>query len=458
MQIANAFKELHKHKIMHRDVKLANIFLHDDTVIVGDFGFAKSNVEITTTKLGTPMTMSPEMFKSHDSPYTNKADLWSIGCIFYQLLFGIPPYRGTNIEDIIFQMKKFSGSENVPIPNGKSISKECQDLLNGIFKFDPNERMEWRTFFHHPLFDLYSDKKSLTESDFFPDFHESVRKTFRINKLNSESGEIQLEHPLENKTPKINPEKIKGAILSNEEKIFIKDLNPKSERYQKLKRIKKFFLHQINVTRFYKFSVRFIASLVKKEIIDSNFNNKLMYCAAGINKKACLKTENIIKSLNQRLNYFNLECFDDFCDLGDVKKIKSNFKQTLRFYEKAKNQYKNYFEIESKKPSIQEKYSSIISFKTNEIHLLDNQLFDYFLEILDHYKFNKPPEISVETREALGEAILKSYFCIRCHESLPFTKDGDYLDWKDVFLKFNDKKFIRDSLENFESGIFETCV
>lgn len=52
MQIMNGFQVLHKNKIMHRDVKLANIFLQEDKVVIGDFGFAKSGVDITTTKLG----------------------------------------------------------------------------------------------------------------------------------------------------------------------------------------------------------------------------------------------------------------------------------------------------------------------------------------------------------------------------------------------------------------------
>ena len=54
MQIMNGFRELHKYKIMHRDFKLANIFLNDDTVVIGDFGFAKSGSEMASTKLGTP--------------------------------------------------------------------------------------------------------------------------------------------------------------------------------------------------------------------------------------------------------------------------------------------------------------------------------------------------------------------------------------------------------------------
>lgn len=62
-QIMNGFQILHKNKVMHRDFKLANLFLHDDTVVIGDFGFAKSGFEMAQTKLGTPITMAPEVHK-----------------------------------------------------------------------------------------------------------------------------------------------------------------------------------------------------------------------------------------------------------------------------------------------------------------------------------------------------------------------------------------------------------
>ena len=83
MQIMNGFRVLHKHKVMHRDVKLAKIFLQDDKVVIGDFGFAKQGVEVTKTRLGTPITMAPELLTTKEGSYTNKADLWSIGVCFY---------------------------------------------------------------------------------------------------------------------------------------------------------------------------------------------------------------------------------------------------------------------------------------------------------------------------------------------------------------------------------------
>ena len=66
----SAFMELHSHQIMHRDFKTANIFLNGSqnniggNLIIGDFGLAKSGVEITSTRLGTPFNMAPEVLDS----------------------------------------------------------------------------------------------------------------------------------------------------------------------------------------------------------------------------------------------------------------------------------------------------------------------------------------------------------------------------------------------------------
>lgn len=81
----NGFRELRKHKVLHRDFKLANLFIHNETLIIGDFGFAKSGQEMAETKLGTPLTMAYEILtaNSENSVYTSKADLWSVGVVYY---------------------------------------------------------------------------------------------------------------------------------------------------------------------------------------------------------------------------------------------------------------------------------------------------------------------------------------------------------------------------------------
>lgn len=82
----NGFQKLREYKVLHRDFKLANIFIHNDTLVIGDFGFAKQGVEMTTTLLGTPLTQAYEIItadRTKDLSYSSKADLWSIGVVYY---------------------------------------------------------------------------------------------------------------------------------------------------------------------------------------------------------------------------------------------------------------------------------------------------------------------------------------------------------------------------------------
>jgi serine/threonine protein kinase len=60
-------------------------------VVIGDFGFAKSGSELANTILGTPLTMAPELLEKR-KVYSSSSDLWSIGAVFYKLLFGEYPF------------------------------------------------------------------------------------------------------------------------------------------------------------------------------------------------------------------------------------------------------------------------------------------------------------------------------------------------------------------------------
>ena len=154
MQIMNGFKELIKNKVMHRDIKLANIFLNDDKVIIGDFGFAKSGCDMACTKLGSPITMAPELLNADDSAiYNNKADLWSIGVIFYEMIFGKSPWgkETKTVEDLKVKVVTISGDRLV-IPQFPVISNECKDLLRRLIQPDPRLRIEWQDFFNHAIF------------------------------------------------------------------------------------------------------------------------------------------------------------------------------------------------------------------------------------------------------------------------------------------------------------------
>lgn len=151
-QIMNGFTILHAEKIMHRDFKLANIFLHDGKAVIGDFGFAKAGYEMANTKLGTPVTMAPELHMEKTS-YNNKADLWSIGVVFFEMLYGDNPFFGLNIQEIMSKIRAKSGPNLKFDESLNKISDLSKDLLRKLLEMDPDRRIEWEGFFKHPLFD-----------------------------------------------------------------------------------------------------------------------------------------------------------------------------------------------------------------------------------------------------------------------------------------------------------------
>ena len=74
---------LHKIRVLHRDMKSANIFSNNGTYQIGDLNVSKvvADQKLVKTQTGTPYYASPEVWR--DEPYGEKSDIWSLGCIIY---------------------------------------------------------------------------------------------------------------------------------------------------------------------------------------------------------------------------------------------------------------------------------------------------------------------------------------------------------------------------------------
>lgn len=82
IQITRGLKAMHELKILHRDLKCANIFLYlNGGVKLGDMNVSKTSKSMAKTQTGTPYYASPEVWK--DMPYDRKSDVWSLGCVIY---------------------------------------------------------------------------------------------------------------------------------------------------------------------------------------------------------------------------------------------------------------------------------------------------------------------------------------------------------------------------------------
>lgn len=132
---------------MHRDFKLANILKHNGIIKIADFGFSKmlGNDAIATTMLGSPLNMAPEILGGKN--YNSKADIWSIGICFYELLFGKSPYTAKNIVELLQKIK----SNPFRVPSSANLSPEVADVLQKMLIFNPDERIEWEDLFNHPV-------------------------------------------------------------------------------------------------------------------------------------------------------------------------------------------------------------------------------------------------------------------------------------------------------------------
>jgi len=114
---------------VHRDLKPSNILIHNNEIKLGDFGFCKilGNPQMTTTMVGSPIYMAPEILKGHS--YDVRCDIWSLGVNLYELLFGTCPYEERTINKLINLLTTGTLVFHRHINN---ISKQTENLLRRI--------------------------------------------------------------------------------------------------------------------------------------------------------------------------------------------------------------------------------------------------------------------------------------------------------------------------------------
>src|SRR4051794_19859922 len=109
-EIASALDYAHRHGVVHRDIKPENILLHDGRPMVADFGIALAlsaaaggRMTETGLSLGTPHYMSPEQATA-EKEITGRSDIYSLGCVLYEMLTGEPPHTGASAQQIIMKI------------------------------------------------------------------------------------------------------------------------------------------------------------------------------------------------------------------------------------------------------------------------------------------------------------------------------------------------------------------
>ncbi|CAM4619251.1 serine/threonine-protein kinase PLK1 [Caretta caretta] len=127
---------LHGNRVIHRDLKLGNLFLNDDMEVkIGDFGLATKveyDGERKKTLCGTPNYIAPEVLGKKGHSF--EVDIWSIGCIMYTLLVGKPPFETSCLKETYIRIKK--NEYNIP----KHINPVAANLIQKMLRSDPATR------------------------------------------------------------------------------------------------------------------------------------------------------------------------------------------------------------------------------------------------------------------------------------------------------------------------------
>jgi len=129
IQVVTGLRSLHALNILHRDLKSANVFLfHDSTAKLGDLNVSKiAKKGLGYTQTGTPYYASPEVWR--DQPYDAKSDIWSLGCVLYEMITLKPPFRA---EDMASLYKKVLKGIYPKIPS--VYSAELSNLVKSLLQ------------------------------------------------------------------------------------------------------------------------------------------------------------------------------------------------------------------------------------------------------------------------------------------------------------------------------------
>ncbi|PWZ00190.1 Pkinase-domain-containing protein, partial [Testicularia cyperi] len=152
IQILAGTQHMHQNSIIHRDLKLGNVFLDEKMhVKIGDFGLAallKYPEERKKTVCGTPNYIAPEILYDQGQGHSFEVDIWSVGVILYTLLVGKPPFQTSKVENIYKRIRK----NDYEIPVEAGLSPESQDLIIQILTPNPAERPSLVAIMNHPWF------------------------------------------------------------------------------------------------------------------------------------------------------------------------------------------------------------------------------------------------------------------------------------------------------------------
>ncbi|KAF1327892.1 Plk/plk-unclassified protein kinase, partial [Globisporangium splendens] len=152
-QLIDGIEYLHSNLVIHRDLKLGNLFLTSDMEIkIGDFGLATrldTMYDRKRTMCGTPNYIAPEILNGMKGDgHSFEVDIWSMGVVMYTLLVGRPPFETEDVKDTYKRIR----ANQFRFPEDTTVSESAQSLIRSILRSEPHLRPSLRAILAHPFF------------------------------------------------------------------------------------------------------------------------------------------------------------------------------------------------------------------------------------------------------------------------------------------------------------------
>ena len=316
IKITIGLADIHKLKILHRDLKTLNIFLKQNFDIkIGDLGVAKvlSKNNFARTVIGTPYYLSPEICE--EKPYNDKSDVWALGCILYELCTFKHPFEARSQGALILKILN-----NKPEPINNTFSKELNNIIYMLLDKNYDKRPSCIEILKNNM--VISKIKSLGLSELLTD----------LDNISNDQSNIKISNPIN-----IRKKYYSKKDINNEKEYIINNANNgkpdiKNNKKKQLSAIN--LLEQINNNKL-------------------NFNNLNQYMMQ--NKKNNISKINIIK-------------------MGDSNNKKPSFISANNQNKNSSVEYNNFFindsnikKINNKKDIISKQYNKIYKQERSDI-------------------------------------------------------------------------------------------
>jgi len=192
IQLILGLKTLHDRKILHRDLKCANVFLSKDhsQAKLGDLNVSKvAKNELVYTQTGTPYYASPEVWR--DEPYDMKSDVWSLGCVIYEICALRPPFRANDMPGLFKKVQR-GVYEKIP----QQYSSDLATLVALCLQVSVNKRYTCDQLLKHPAIKRNSQGllNEMEENEYAPE----LLNTIRLPKNVKNMRELKLRLPKSN--------------------------------------------------------------------------------------------------------------------------------------------------------------------------------------------------------------------------------------------------------------------